>query len=139
MQFDPVYGLLASVSDDGTCRVWDVRSAYPPPGAFSRNDSGCVLRVRPDHVVLEHKSDAMANSSVKVKCCDWAPYGGLLATGAMDGVVRVFRTLSIPSFVTPLAPDARTPPDGTTIALDAALYTTLCVSCMHHIIHVIFV
>ncbi|XP_016992009.2 F-box-like/WD repeat-containing protein ebi [Drosophila rhopaloa] len=69
--------LLASVSEDGTARIWDT-------------SKGSV-----DHPVLRHciqKDGVEVPSNKDVTCLDWNCVGSLLATGSNDGCVRIWKT-----------------------------------------------
>jgi WD40 repeat protein len=89
-QFDPVFGLLLTGSTDGTVRVWD----------YSFEKHNCLVRQYRDSTVLAHnRSPHLAGARdarapfhpVSVLCIHVDPNGGHVATGADDGVVRVFR------------------------------------------------
>lgn len=65
MQFDPVFGVLVSASDDGLCRVWDIREEFPPSegSMFNRVSYGCRLRLHHDGCSMEHKSSTPGQQS----------------------------------------------------------------------------
>jgi WD40 repeat protein len=89
-----VYGVLVTASEDGTVRVWDLKQQYERPGRSQRrSDRNCVIEVSGDHAVFEHRNSNGSGAALKITAIDVCPLGGYVATGTVDGVVRVFRYL----------------------------------------------
>lgn len=72
LMWNPKYDLVASGSSDATARVWDLSSASP-------SDTALVLR----HV-------QRADERNGVTCLHWSHDGEFLATGAYDGLARIW-------------------------------------------------
>lgn len=82
--------LIATGSRDSTVRLWD-----PRLGGCVRwvctTDSVCSLISRPAYLLPSLLARSTISGHKKqVNCCQWNGGGNLLATGSMDGLVKLF-------------------------------------------------
>lgn len=119
LAFDPAYGFLVSVSDDGSARIWDVEKRFAGRPDREEGSEGAAPEVtsgshhRRSRVVMGEDGLGVDASDIevhilahhderdgglsRVRFLSMCPTGGFFATGATDGIVRIFQAVHAPA------------------------------------------
>ncbi|KAJ6645348.1 F-box-like/WD repeat-containing protein ebi [Pseudolycoriella hygida] len=82
--WSPIADLLASGTREGTARIWDL----------SDNSKSLNIKILQhySHIAHAHESDTGVPKNKDVMSLDWNHDGSLLATGCINGYVRIWKT-----------------------------------------------